>query len=106
MLCADYAGRAFVEIALLYVLYFEDLPIDGRYKTAYYNLRMFCCFTLYLYNSGGTIVRSSSNAYTNVEILEYTIPASGYYTIKIQVADHIISSVDKYVQPYVVWIVD
>lgn len=63
-------------------------------------------FDLYLYNSGGTIVSSSSNAYTNVEILEYTIPASGYYTIKIQVAYHIISSVDKYVQPYVVWIVD
>lgn len=61
---------------------------------------------LYLYNSGGTVVSSSSNAYTNVEILEYTIPTSGYYTIKIQVVDHITSSEDKYVQPYVVWIED
>ena len=63
-------------------------------------------FDLYLCNSGGTIVSSSSNAYTNVEILEYTIPTTGYYTIKIQVADHISSSEDKYIEPYVVWITE
>ena len=64
-------GQKNVRISLAYAI-----------NTDNYNLTL-DNFDIYLYNSSGTLVGSSTTTYNNVEIIDVYIPTTGTYTLKI-----------------------